>query len=287
MPRDVLEARWSRSALRSSVRSGKVTRLLPGFYAASEHTESLFTRAHGATTWVGPDSVLVGSSAASVWSLCASSQDRIVVSAAYGTHRICPPWVRLRRMAAPLPPAEWRQCLVATPAWAAITAYAETSSATRDGLIYRAVQRGLATPTELATVADEVSRVPDRRHLMRVIAATADGAESHLETLGLRTVFATREFSGFIRQHRLRVQETAYRLDMYDPITRTAVELDGTETHGVATQRARDIRRDAKLASAGIVTLRFTYGDIADRAQWCRTMVRKTLAARSAVAQWA
>lgn len=134
---------------------------------------------------------------------------------------------------------------------------------------------------------DSLSAIHGRRALARVIAATADGAESHLETLGLRTVFATQAFSGFLRQHRLRVDGAPYRLDMFDPSTRTAVELDGAEAHGLAAQRVSDVRRDAHLASVGILTLRFTYGDLTARADWCRAMVRKTLAARRVSPEWA
>jgi very-short-patch-repair endonuclease len=68
---------------------------------------------------------------------------------------------------------------------------------------------------------------------------------------------------------------------MFDAATRTAVELDGAETHGMAVQRVRDARRDARLATVGILTLRFTYGDLASRASWCREIVRRTLATRS------
>jgi very-short-patch-repair endonuclease len=276
-----LEHRWSRSALRSAVRSGDVTRVLPGLFAATEHVDSLYTRAHAATTWVGPDSVLMGRGAASAWGLCDAPTGAVIVSAAYGTHRSCPAWVRLRRAAEPLPAAEWNQCQIATPAWAAITAFADSPRGTRDHFVYRTVQRGLATPSELTAVVDSLSRLPARRPLLRVITAAAEGAESHLEALALRTVFAPREFAGFIRQHWLRVDGVAYRLDMFDAATRTAVELDGAETHGMAVQRVRDARRDARLATVGILTLRFTYGDLASRASWCREIVRRTLATRS------
>lgn len=276
-----LEDRWSRGALRAAIRGGAAIRILPGLFAATEHAESLYTRAHAATTWVGPNSVLVGRGAASAWGLCDAPTDVMSVSAAYGTHRRCPPWVRLRRGPEPLPAAKWNQCRIATPAWAAITAYAELPPETRDQLVYRTVQRGLATPSELTAVINSLSTLPARRSLLRVIAAAADGAESHLEALGLRTVFAPREFAGFIRQHRLRVDGVAYRLDMFDAATRTAVELDGAEAHGTAVQHARDARRDARLASVGILTLRFTYGDLTSRASWCREIVRQTRTARS------
>ncbi len=281
LPRAILERRWSEPALRAAVLSGNVHRLLPGLYVATEHADSLFSRAHAATAWVGPRSVLIGTGAAAVWELCDAPTGRIRVSAPYGAHRTCPEWLRISRLPKPPPSADWRECAVATPAWAALTAYCEAPRSSRDTLIYRVVQQGLATSSELAATAEALARIPGRSHLLTVISAAAAGAESHLEKVGLRSVFATREFSGFLRQHRLRTDGVTYRLDMFEPGTRTAVELDGAEAHHLPSQRLRDIERDARLAAAGVLTIRFAFGDITSRGAWCRDIVRRTLATRS------
>lgn len=216
-----------------------------------------------------------------MWGLCDAPAGRIRVSAPYGTHRTCPEWLRISRLPQPPPFADWRQCAVASPAWAAITAYCEAPRSSRDTFIYSVVQQGLATPSELVATTDALARIPGRSHLLTVIAATAAGAESHLEKVGLRSVFSTSEFSDFLRQHRLRTDGVTYRLDMFETSTRTAVELDGAWFHDLPTQRLRDIERDARLAAAGVLTLRFAYGDITSRGAWCRDIVRRTLAARS------
>lgn len=285
--RTAIEHRWSRDALRAAVRSGEVVRILPGLYSASEYAESLYTRAHAATHWVGPDSVLIGVGAASAWGMSDSPPETLRVSAPHGTHRTCPPWLRVRRMVAPVPASEWLRCAIATPAWTAVTAFMETPAASRDRLIYRACQLGLATPAEIAAVAGSLTFVKGRGQLMRALVAASAGAESHLEAVALRHVFSTSEFSGFIRQHRVLVKGSAFRLDMFDPLTRTAVELDGAEAHGGTGARARDLRRDALLASTGILTLRFTYSDIMENGEWCRAVVRETLASRSPATGWA
>lgn len=276
-----IEKRWSRDTLRAAVRSGEVVRMLPGLYSAAECAESLYTRAYAATRWVGPTSVLIGIGAASVWDACDSRPDAVTVSAPYGTHRTCPPWLRVRRMAPAVPSSDWGQCAIATPAWAVMTAYAEAPRESRDRLIYRAVQRRVTTPAEIAEVADSLTYVHGRRQLTRALAAASAGAESHLEAVALRHVFSTSEFSRFIRQHRILVKGSAFRLDMFDPLTRTAVELDGAEAHVGAAPRARDVKRDALLASAGILTLRFTYKDVTSNGEWCRGVVRETLATRA------
>jgi very-short-patch-repair endonuclease len=149
-------------------------------------------------------------------------------------------------------------------------------------MVYRAVRQGLATPGEISEVAASLGSVRGRRALVATVAAAAAGSESFLETVALRTVFVPKEFAGFIRQHRLRADGVSYRLDMYDPATRTAVELDGAIAHEGTGHRARDVRRDARLASIGIVTLRFVYRDLTERPAWCREMVVRTIARRGA-----
>ncbi|NYI42186.1 endonuclease domain-containing protein [Demequina lutea] len=277
--RHAIERRWPRAALRAAVRSGAVTRLLPTLYAATEHAESTLTRAHAATTWVGSGSVVIGAAAASAWELCEPPRV-ITVTAPLSMSRAVPPWLSLKRLAERPPSALWHGCPVAMPGWAIATAYGHLPRHQADEMVYRAVRRGLATPGEIGEVAASLSSVRHRRELESTLAAAAAGSESYLETVGLRAVFSTNDFAGFIRQHRVLADGASYRLDMYDPVTRTAVELDGAVAHGGAGQRERDARRDVRLASIGIVTLRFVYRDLTERPAWCRAMVTSATARR-------
>jgi len=280
--RHAIERRWPRAALRAAVRSGAVTRLLPMLYVATEHAESTLTRVHAATTWVGSGSVVIGPAAASAWELCDPPRT-IMVTAPLSMSRAVPPWLTFRRIAECPPTAFWHGCLVAAPAWAVATAYGHLPRDQADEMVYRAVRQGLATPGEIGEVAASLGSVRGRRALVATVAAAAAGSESFLETVALRTVFVAKEFAGFIRQHRLRADGVSYRLDMYDPATRTAVELDGAIAHEGTGHRARDVRRDARLASIGIVTLRFVYRDLTERPAWCREMVVSTIARRGAM----
>lgn len=280
--RQAIERRWSRAALRAALRSGEVTRLLPCLYVASEHSRSTLARAHCATTWVGTGSVVIGPAAASAWELCEPPRT-VSVTAPLSMSRAVPSWLALRRVAERPPFAFWHGCPVATPAWAVATAYGYLPQDQADEMVYRAVRRRLATPSEIRDLATGLASVQRRRALASTVAATAAGSESYLETIGLRVVFATKDFAGFIRQHRVFADGANYRLDMYDPASRVAVELDGTLAHAGADTRGRDVRRDARLASIGIMTLRFTYRDLTERAAWCREMVLRTMARRGTV----
>jgi len=278
-PVDEIEGRWSRAALKAAIRAGSVSRLLPALYVATEHAESALARSHAATSWVGSGSVVIGVAAASAWDLCEPPRT-ITATAPLSMSRATPAWLTLRRIAENPPFALWHECPVAIPAWAIATAYGHLPRDQADSMVYRAVRQRLATPDELREVARELTSIRHRRELISTVAATAAGSESFLETVGLRTVFAPKAFSGFIRQHRVRADGASFRLDMYDPVTRTAVELDGAVAHATVDQRARDVRRDARLASIGIVTLRFTYRDLTARPEWCRAMVAGTIKQR-------
>jgi hypothetical protein len=70
-----------------------------------------------------------------------------------------------------------------------------------------------------------------------------------------------------------------WRVDFRFPAVRVAVETDGARFHATAAKPARDARKDAALAAAGIAVLRATWEDIARRPAEVAARVR----ARSAL----
>ena len=58
------------------------------------------------------------------------------------------------------------------------------------------------------------------------------------------------------------------------------MELDGERWHSTREQRERDRRRDAALAAAGWVTLRFSHRRLHDDPEGCRRDTLATLALR-------
>ncbi|WP_159450173.1 endonuclease domain-containing protein [Demequina sp. NBRC 110056] len=253
--------------------------MLPGFYCAAEHIDSFAVRAHAAVAWAHPEAALIGASAVAKWGL-GEPAESVCVAVPWGTQRVCPPWLRLRRIER-VPRSVFIDDVRTVDApWAIATAYGDLAADARDAPVYRAVQTRLVAPDELLAPAQTLARMRHRRSYLRLVAAVRAGSESHLETLGLRDVFTGTGFDAFIRQHCLRLDGQRFRLDMYHPTTRTAVELDG-RTHADPRQRERDIARDAILLAHGIATVRFSYRDITERRRWCRDVVRRVLATRS------
>jgi len=63
---------------------------------------------------------------------------------------------------------------------------------------------------------------------------------------------------------------------------RVIVECDGWDTHHRRGQFERDRARDAALAAAGWVVLRFTWSQITRRPAWVASVIRSTIAHRAA-----
>ncbi len=107
------------------------------------------------------------------------------------------------------------------------------------------------------------------------------GAQSYLEERAVYKVFNTAEFARFVRQHELVIEGNQFFLDMFDPATKTALELDGRDGH-LNEFRQKNITRDCWVATIGIQTLRFSYADLVERPEWCRAVVREVLQVRAA-----
>lgn len=279
--RQSLERRWSSAALRSAVRARAVTELLPSIYVGTEHHESFYSRACAATLWVGRGSVLVGEGAAFAWGLVDLPPSRVVVSGPYGAKPSTPDWLALRRVREPIPQADWRRCPVATPAFVAVTCCELLSSRDTASIVYRAVQMRLTNVGELAQAVDFFPRLRGRAALERALVSASQGCESHLEEVGLRTVLHGSQFADLILQHRVVTGGRHFRLDAFDPGTRTAFEFDGSAFHDAPHQVASDRWRDAELAAAGILTVRFSYRDVTERPEWCRRVALQAMSRRT------
>ncbi|WP_262285613.1 DUF559 domain-containing protein [Micromonospora sp. MA102] len=63
----------------------------------------------------------------------------------------------------------------------------------------------------------------------------------------------------FHRQARVRVGRRTMYLDLFAERERVNIELDGATTHGDPREREIDLRRDARLATVGILVVRFAH----------------------------
>ena len=267
---------WS---IERAVTAGSWSRILPQIYAPTEAAESFAVRAHAATLW-SADARVAGRAALFAWGLIDRPPRTIEVAVPQDFRRRAPDWLRLRRRTRYPEAIELGLLRVVGPVDALLHGFGEGSRRV-DEAVYRAVRSGIADAGDVRDAVALAPRVRKRRALIGVLEAAQRGAESYLEALAMADIFRTKEFAGLVFQHDVVVEGALYRLDAFDPVTRTAIECDGGRFHASAAARRRDCRRDAELAAIGIQTVRLTYRDVVDDPAWCRRAVLATMTARA------
>jgi len=276
--RHELASVFSQSALRTAVATGSAQRLVPGVYAATVHAQSFTVRAHAVVTWSGAP--ISGTSALFVWGLLDAPPSAVEITVPHESRVRGPHWLKVRRASHEIPTTERNGVRVVSPAHAIVSGFGYVDPRLRGDVVFRAVRTGLVGVPQVRKVLRETPKVRARRALIARLDAVERGAHSWLEERGLRSVFNTREFAAFVRQHEVVVEGERFVLDMFDRSARLAVELDGDRFHGDREARLRDIRRDALVATKGIQTIRLSTWDLVNRPDWCRMVVREALRAR-------
>ncbi|SHF72958.1 DUF559 domain-containing protein [Geodermatophilus nigrescens] len=152
----------------------------------------------------------------------------------------------------------------------------------RRPLLLDAARRRLVTPFALLEALGERPNVGGHRALAQAIDLVHDGCESELEALGVLGVFRHRSLPPGIGQYRLALPQGGIRLDRAWPEVKLAVELDGARHHTSPEDRQRDLARDAALAAAGWLVLRFTYADVRRNPELVRRRVLEVYRIRQA-----
>lgn len=108
----------------------------------------------------------------------------------------------------------------------------------------------------------------------------ARGCRSELEIWGHRRVFDDASLPPARLQHRVSTAAGTYYLDRAYLEELVDVEIDGAAWHDGAGRREADVRRDAALAAAGWLVVRFTHTRLHTDPRGCRDELRGILAAR-------
>ncbi|NTV40251.1 MAG: hypothetical protein HGA51_09930, partial [Demequinaceae bacterium] len=281
-PRAEIEAHYSRRQLGEALAGGTVCRVAPGIYAGAVHAESVITRIDAATQWAGAEAWIGGAASLFVAGALRIPPMRVEV-AVPAARRMSgrPRWVRVRRLSYRPPTVRIGEWQIVEPAVAWCLAFSELSADDRASALCRLVAADRSVLETATRAALELPALRSRRRMLSVLSRVAAGGESYLEIHAMESVFVGRRFDPILRQHVVNANGNRYRLDMYDASTMTAIELDGAGFHAGAWQWQRDIRRDADLAVMGILTVRFSYRDLTERPDWCRSMALDVLDRRS------
>lgn len=154
----------------------------------------------------------------------------------------------------------------------------------RTGLVIGAVNDRMTTPERIAEALRTVPKLPGRAELRGLLHLLAIGCRSPLEIWGHEHVFTGPGMPPFDRQVRISIGRRTIYLDLYAERERVNVELDGATTHGDPRQREIDLRRDARLATLGILVVRFSHRRLVHEPAEVRREVLAILATRRAAA---
>ncbi|MGS2618605.1 hypothetical protein ACVCAH_29350 [Micromonospora sp. LZ34] len=121
--------------------------------------------------------------------------------------------------------------------------------------LIQAVNDRLTTPQRVDAALGQAPRLGDRAGLRRLLDRLVAGCRSPLEIWGHDHVFTGPGMPAFRRQARVRVGAQTVYLDLFAEAERVDIELDGATTHGDPREREIDLRRDALLATRGILVV--------------------------------
>lgn len=278
--RSEISDRYGTAAFREGRRTGEIIRIVPGFYAHSDMAAALSTRLRACARWLPDRDAISGLAACTLHGLSPREVPRVSIVRARPRRGATPSWIKTRVLTNP-PPAIWHQeHPVVTLECALIDAVWDSGVEAVKGLIIDAIREGKTSSERIMEALGYFPRIKHRRALIRFIEHLKGGVHSYLEYLSDRDVFSTPELQRLERQVEFWVKGVKYRVDAFDPVTKTAIELDSRKYHGSETSRRRDMERDAALASIGIQTLRFTYEQVVTKPLWCRRIILDTIAAR-------
>ncbi|MCI4065727.1 endonuclease domain-containing protein [Micromonospora sp. R77] len=146
--------------------------------------------------------------------------------------------------------------------------------------LIRAVNDRLTTPERVSVALADAPRLAGRADLRALLTRLAAGCRSPLEIWGHDHVFTGPDLPVFQRQVRIQARRRSVYLDVYAARERVDFELDGATTHGDRRQREIDLRRDALLATLGILVVRFTHRRLVHETDDVRREIRAILADR-------
>jgi hypothetical protein len=129
----------------------------------------------------------------------------------------------------------------------------------------RACGSRLTTASRLQVALSQRKQVQFRSELVSGLTAIANGVHSPLEYRYVRGVERPHNLPVAKRQAKITLGQVRRYLDNLYEEFGVAVELDGHAAH-LVHDRWRDVHRDNAMTGAGIITLRYNWGDVTRRA---------------------
>lgn len=259
---------------------GLIAEVLPRVYAPSARHTELDTRLSALALWLPASCVVSGLAALWLLGLTEDAPRTLTVIAPRELHMNAPTWLRIRRTGLVKTREVRAGVMCAARERAVIDAWAEANPALRESIVLEALRRSNMKGATVLRALDQIPRVHGRRALVNVLREASDGIQSYLESRAKRTVLNTADFRGLERQVVFFAMGQRYVVDTYHRASNTVIEFDGAKVHGSFAAKKRDNARDAALATLAVLTVRIGFDDVMKRPEWCRDVIRRTIAAR-------
>ncbi|MBA3410498.1 MAG: DUF559 domain-containing protein [Geodermatophilaceae bacterium] len=271
----------SQRSVRTWLGQGRLVRLHPGVIALGRRRDDWLVRAHAAVLYT--NGVLSHSTALALWGVIAQGPTRPHVSVPPGRGlRSGPGPVVHRRTTderpfdiAGLPVTSIDAALVDT--WSLLNrrvAHPGSIQIARAAVI-TAVRSGRTAAGRLTELVSTRANLAGRSELRESLDLIAGGCHSELEIWGVRRVLIIDGLPRPLQQYRVELQSGPVHLDAALPDVQLGIELDGAAFHGNRGARERDIARDAALAAAGWLILRFSYRRLTSDPLGCRRDIQQ------------
>lgn len=277
----------TRVALANAVRSGQLLRLYPEIYVDSGLMRRLSghgqyqLRCRAALQYVRGSGAISHVSALSVWDLL-PAQGKIHITVDRATRQRSTNGLAVHHHEGFAQVKRFRRAgvTVTSAADALVTSWPMLMPDSRIGCVVRAIEARTASASQIREALARLPKLRGRKALVTLLNQVDSGCRSPLEIWGAQHVFTGREFAGLKRQFPVRIAGQLFLLDLFAEAEKVNFELDGTAFHGNTIQRERDLKRDALLATLGIVVVRYSYARLMSEPDAVRLEARAILTSR-------
>lgn len=271
-----LTGRVSKRSVRVWLKQGRLVLLHPGVVTMADRRDDWLVRADAAV--LHTNGVLSHTTALALWGAIAERARRLHVTVPAGRGLRSGPGLVIHRKTSDerpydicgLPVTGLDCALVDSWGWLNRRAAQPGSVHIARAAVITAVRSGSTTAGRLTDVLSTRSNVPGRSDLCELLDLIAAGCQSELEIWGVRRVLSIQGLPRPIQQYRVDLPAGPVYLDAAFPNVKLGIELDGAAYHGGREARERDIARDAALAAAGWLILRFSYRRLTTDPDGCR-----------------
>ncbi|HEX5928314.1 MAG TPA: type IV toxin-antitoxin system AbiEi family antitoxin domain-containing protein [Solirubrobacterales bacterium] len=268
---------YSEAAIRQRLARGRLHRLLPGVYAVGRPQVGADGRRMAAVLACGEQALLSHRSAAAVLRIRKPRSGEQVEVVVPRGQRKRPPGVRVYQRSPPgsfpaaLRTRRPRRVPVTGPAVTLVDLASCLPTGQLEAAVNEADHLDLVDPEALREAVAHLPRRPGARRLRELLDATGHA----LTSTALERRFLPLALEAGLPLPTTQKSLGPHRVDFYWESLGLVVETDSLRYHRTAFKQAADKRRDNRNAQAGLLTLRFSHGQVRFEPAYVKAELRR------------